>query len=174
MRERLDAALKLITTASLGAVIGAALLWWVQFGPVYISGTAKVIDGDSIKIEGTNIRLAGIDAPELPVWDDKKCRKLLSRHGCFDRAAIALHWLVGGQRVRCWIVGSNGLSAQGDWGRPLGVCVHGEIELNEWMLRNCHADLPEKPEHRVWRYRAVAAGRDCSRGGSPVARLRAD
>jgi endonuclease YncB( thermonuclease family) len=174
VRGNLDAALKFVTTASLGAIAGAAWLWSVQFGPVHISGSAKVIDGDSIKIDGTNIRLAGIDAPELPVWDDKQCRKLLSRHGCFDRSAIALHWLVGGEEVRCWIVGSDALSARGDWDRPLGVCFHGETELNAWMLRNCHAGLPEKREHRVGRYRAVAAERDCSRGGSPLARLDAN
>ena len=31
----------------------------------FISGTAKVIDGDSIKIRNHRIRLLGIDAPEL-------------------------------------------------------------------------------------------------------------
>ena len=29
-----------------------------------ISGKAKIIDGDTIKINGNNIRLLGIDAPE--------------------------------------------------------------------------------------------------------------
>ena len=29
-----------------------------------ISGKAKIIDGDTIKINGNNIRLFGIDAPE--------------------------------------------------------------------------------------------------------------
>jgi len=172
--DRLDAALRHASLLALGAIVGAGLLWWLQYGPVYVSGTARVIDGDSIRVAGRNIRLVGIEAPELPVRDDRKCRKLLSRHECFNRAAIALHWLVGGERVRCWIVGADALTAEGIWRRPLGVCFHGDTELNAWMLSNCHADLPDDPAHRVWRYRAVAAERDCSRAGSPVARLRTD
>ena len=31
---------------------------------IYIEGKIKVIDGDTIKMDGTSIRLFGIDAPE--------------------------------------------------------------------------------------------------------------
>jgi len=171
--DKVDAALKFITTAALGAIAGAGLLWQQQFGPLYVSGTATVIDGDNIKVTGRNIRLAGIDAPELPERGGKDCRKLLSRTECIERSAYALHWRVGGERVRCWITGASALSAEGELNRPLGVCFHGETELNAWMLRACHADLPEDPAHHVWRYASVIAQRACPEPDAPNASSKA-
>lgn len=48
-------------------ILGFGFAVWVQSGraPVGISGSASVIDGDTIVIGRTHIRLAGIDAPEL-------------------------------------------------------------------------------------------------------------
>jgi endonuclease YncB( thermonuclease family) len=169
VRERFDAALKFVTTVALGAIIGAALMWWKQFGPVHVSGVATVIDGDSIKIGDTNIRLAGIDAPEMPVRDGVKCNKLLSRPECIERSSIALNWRAGGEHVRCWITGSDALKAEGMWGRPLGVCFHGDTELNAWMLGECLADLPDNPAYQVPRYYPVAAERTCLETDAPVA-----
>lgn len=166
----LDAALKHTVIFMLGAMAGAAAVWAHGYGPVHLSGAAEVIDGDNIRVGGYNVRLAGIDAPELPVRNGKECRKLLSRHECVNRSGIALLWRIGGERVRCWIIG-DGLSSHGDWDRPLGVCFHGETDLNAWMLRQCHADLPEQPEHRIWRYADIVAERDCQRREPPVARL---
>lgn len=171
MDAKVDTILKHVTWLALGALLGAAAMWSHQFGPLYVSGPAKVIDGDNIKVDGHNVRLLGIDAPELPERAGKECRKLLSRPECFDRSGIALHWKIGGEPVHCWIVGSSLMSANGDWGRPLGVCFHGGTELNAWMLRECHADEPENPAHRVWRYRDVMAERDCEPRQQPVARL---
>jgi len=171
VRERIDAVLKFITTAALGALIGATLLWWQHFGPLYVSGKAKVIDGDSIKLAGHNIRLAGIEAPEMPVRKGKKCNKLLSRTECIERSAVALHWRVGGEKVRCWIIGSDALSAEGIWGRPLGVCFHDGTELNAWMLRECHARLPDDPAYHVPRYYPVASEQTCLKEDMPVAEV---
>jgi endonuclease YncB( thermonuclease family) len=169
--QTLDPALKLLTTLALGGVLGAAFLWWGQFEPVYVSGAATVIDGDNIKIGEQNIRLAGIQAPEMPVRKGKKCNKLLSRPECIERSSYALHWRVGGEHVRCWIVGQSIVSARDKWNRPLGVCFHGETELNAWMLRACHADLPEDPAHHVWRYYPITAARNCGTEQAPVASL---
>lgn len=170
---KVDAALKFVVTLALGGVLGAASLWSYQFGPLYMSGTATVVDGDSIKISGENIRLAGIDAPEMPKREGKQCNKLLSRPECIQSSAIALHWRVGGETVRCWIVGDSFLSARGKWDRPLGVCFHGETELNAWMLRECHARLPADPAHRLPRYATVFTERDCRPADAPVVGLRA-
>lgn len=52
-----------------------------------VVGRCWVIDGDTIDIEGTRIRLAGIDAPEI---EDPYCIK----------AKIALVQLCKGQRIR--------------------------------------------------------------------------
>ncbi len=171
MGDKVDAALKWATLVALGAILGAALMWRQHYGSLHVSGPATVIDGDNIRIAGVNIRLAGIDAPEMPVRAGKECRKLLSRQECIERSAYALHWRVGGEHVRCWIVGDNALSARGSWDRPLGVCFLGQTELNAWMLRACHADLPEDPAHHVWRYYRIAAERNCETERAPVASL---
>jgi len=42
MPSKLDAALKLLTALALGGVLGAALIWRLQYGPVYVSGPATV------------------------------------------------------------------------------------------------------------------------------------
>ncbi len=171
MPSKLDAALKLLTALALGGVLGAALIWRLHYGPAYVSGPAKVIDGDNIEVAGRNIRLAGIDAPEMPERGGKECRKLLSRKECIERSAYALHWRVGGEHVRCWITGSSALSSEGELNRPLGVCFHGETELNAWMLRACHAGLPEDPAHHVWRYYPITSARNCETEQAPVASL---
>ncbi len=155
----------------LGMMAGAALIWRLQFGPIYVSGPARVIDGDSIAVAGRNIRLVGIDAPEMPTREGKKCRKLLSRPECIQGSAVALYWRVGGEHVRCWITGSDALTAVGELGRPLGVCFHGETELNAWLLRSCHADLPDDMAHHVFRYRGIVAERRCPQSDAPVAGL---
>ncbi|RIA55604.1 thermonuclease family protein [Dichotomicrobium thermohalophilum] len=169
----LDAVVKLLTTLALGAILGAAAVWRLHYGPLYVSGPAKVIDGDNIEIAGMNIRLAGIDAPELPERNGKECRKLLSRTECIERSAYALHWRVGGEHVRCWITGSSALSAEGEFDRPLGVCFHGETELNAWMLQECHAGLPDDKAHHICRYYPVVDERTCKQQDAPVARLEA-
>ena len=48
-------------------VAGLALAMPAEAGPremVVLTGEARVIDGDTIEVEGTRIRLQGIDAPE--------------------------------------------------------------------------------------------------------------
>jgi len=155
----------------LGMMAGAAVIWTQAYGPLYLSGMAEVVDGDSVRVAGVNIRLAGIETPELPSRNEKDCRKLLSRPGCLNRSAMALHWLVDGKPVRCWITGRNALSAYGEWGRPLGVCFFDEIELNAWLLSHCYAEAPGNVAHRVLRFRSLIANRDCPREEAPVARL---
>jgi len=51
------------------------------------------------------------------------------------------------------------------------VCFEGETELNAWMLRECHANLPEDRAHHVWRYYPIVTERDCAAADAPVARL---
>lgn len=171
MPSKLDAALKLLTALALGGVLGAALIWRLHYGPVYVSGPATVIDGDNIKVAGRNIRLVGIDAPEMPEHRGKDCRKLLSRKECIERSAYTLHWQVSGEHVRCWITGRSALSSQGELNRPLGICFHGETELNAWMLRECYAGLPTDRAHHVWRYYPIVADRNCETEQPPVASL---
>jgi endonuclease YncB( thermonuclease family) len=87
-----------------------------------ITGTASVIDGDTIEIHGTRIRLFGIDAPE----SDQSCTIQGKAWPIGHRAAFALSDKVGRQTVEC---------------RPrdkerfgLTVCFVGGADINAWMV----------------------------------------
>lgn len=76
----------------------SVLILWGRGEPDEVRGSAHVIDGDSLKIRGTAIRLKGIDAPEL----DQACE---DRHGrsypCGEVSRRGLARLVARQEVAC-------------------------------------------------------------------------
>lgn len=91
-----------------------------------IAGVATVIDGDTIEIHGTRIRLNGIDAPESGQSCDDARGKAWR---CGQRAALALAERIGRRPVSC---------AQTDtdrYGRVLADCALGRDSLNAWMVR---------------------------------------
>ncbi|RAI32542.1 thermonuclease family protein [Rhodoplanes serenus] len=62
-----------------------------------ISGRSRVIDGDTIDVDGRRIRLWGIDAPE----GAQQCARDGRAYPCGDEAAEALAALIGGAEPRC-------------------------------------------------------------------------
>lgn len=103
-----------------------------------IGGSAKVVDGDTIVVNATRIRLEGIDAPEA----GQTCGRQLScrRHAsgmcdwpCGTEATAALSGLIEGKAVRCEARGAD------RYGRTLAVCFLGEQDVNAWMVRQGHA-----------------------------------
>ena len=92
-----------------------------------IIGVASVIDGDTIEIHGTRIRLFGIDAPE----SSQLCvRQTGERWRCGQQASFALADRIGGATVRC---------DQRDvdrYGRVVAVCFKGTEDLDRWMVAN--------------------------------------
>ena len=95
-----------------------------------ITGRADVIDGDTLAIDGVRIRLEGIDAPEAGQTCGQSQAGTL---GCGAKAAGALARLADGKPIRCE---QRGLDK---YGRTLGVCFAGELELNAWMVRQGYA-----------------------------------
>lgn len=92
-----------------------------------LAGKARVIDGDTLEIGGSRIRLEGIDAPEI----NQVCRT--SKGGNWHAgklAANALNQWVKGRTVQCHAVGRDG------YGRLLGNCRVGGTNLNAAMIRN--------------------------------------
>jgi endonuclease YncB( thermonuclease family) len=91
-----------------------------------INGQATVIDGDTIEIAGTRIRLHGIDAPE----NGQRCQDARGQdYRCGQRAAFALADWIGRATVSC---------EQRDtdrYGRVVAVCRAREADMNRWMVR---------------------------------------
>src|SRR5690606_25546668 len=96
-------------------------------GLAAVTGVARVVDGDTLEVGGAKVRLEGIDAPEA----GQTCgRKWLGSWECGAAATRYLADLVEGQEIRCL---SRGLDR---YGRTLGVCYAGGIEINAQMVRH--------------------------------------
>lgn len=90
-----------------------------------IVGRASVIDGDTVDIRGTRIRLSGIDAPE----SRQNCRdRLGSQYACGRRAAFALSDKIGTQNLSCHVQDHD------KYGRSVATCALGSVDLNGWMV----------------------------------------
>ena len=85
-----------------------------------ITGNARVIDADTIVIDGERIRLWGLDALELR----QTCQGPAMPLPCGSIARDHLIELIHSRPVRCEIRG------RGYYGRHLGVCYEGAADLN--------------------------------------------
>ena len=74
------------------------LITGVLWCSVCLASEVKVVDGDSLEIDGARIRLDGIDAPEFfQVCEDKNAKK----YDCGQDSAAYLRNLIGTQTPRC-------------------------------------------------------------------------
>lgn len=89
-----------------------------------ISGRASVIDGDSLRIGGAEIRMKDIDAPE----GRQTCRREGRDWECGEEARRTLTRLIGGNTVTCRSVERDKHS------RFLGYCDAAGTELNRAMV----------------------------------------
>lgn len=89
-----------------------------------IEGYANVIDGDSLRIGGREVRLQGIDAPE----GRQTCSRSGQKWACGKEARRVLQRLIGGQRVIC-----EGLDVD-QHERLLALCRAGDTDLNREMV----------------------------------------
>jgi endonuclease YncB( thermonuclease family) len=91
------------------------------------SRSATVIDGDSLRIGSTDIRLDGIDAPEL----GQTCRYSDGRVWACGRAAkVRLAEFVSGPEVICTEQGRD------RYGRTLAICSAGAVrDMGEALVR---------------------------------------
>ena len=91
-----------------------------------ITGTASVIDGDTIEIHGQRIRFHGIDAPE----SRQTCVASSEVWRCGQKAALALSDFIGPSPVTCEKQGTD------RYGRTIATCyVRGE-DIEAWMVLN--------------------------------------
>ena len=95
-----------------------------------IAGKAFVIDGDTIRVSGSTIRLAALDAPEV----DQVAKH---QHGYWfkqgQRVKSALIQEIGGKVVRVSVEGYD------RYERVLGTVTCNGKDVGEWLVRNGHA-----------------------------------
>ena len=87
-----------------------------------IEGRGRVIDGDTLDVDGVRVRLWGIDAPEKR----QVCRAEGRPWNCGGLAVAALR--SRSADVRCESKGKD------RYGRVLGVCFESEQDVNGWLV----------------------------------------
>lgn len=91
-----------------------------------LTGQASIIDGDTLEIHGTRIRLWGIDAPE----SSQLCRGDDSLpYRCGASAANELDGFIAGRAVSCALVSRD------FYGRTVATCSVSGSDLAEWLVR---------------------------------------
>lgn len=103
-----------------------------------ITGTAHVIDGDTMKVHGVTLRLQGIDAPERR----QLCLKGARHIPCGREASRYLADRIGGQPVSCEPIGID------PYRRTLAICFKGGEDLNAVMVRDGQAVAYRYFSHR--------------------------
>ncbi|SFK64415.1 thermonuclease family protein [Shimia haliotis] len=91
-----------------------------------LTGTASVIDADTLEIRGERLRLHGIDAPESgQICHDQNG----DAWRCGKEAAFALADKIGRRPVTCTP------TDQDRYGRWIAVCSQNGNDLNAWLVR---------------------------------------
>lgn len=159
------------------------LFLFALLGTTVVAATQRVIDGDTLELNGIVYRLHGVDAPEA----GQKCSKPNGKPWNCGKAAIsALEELVLGKAVECDDRGQDG------YGRTIAVCKVGTEDINAtmvaagnaWAFRKYssdYVDLEERAyEKRIgvwqadtqtpWDYRAEkwAVGQQEAPDGCPI------
>lgn len=104
---------------------------------VIVFGIALVIDGNTLSVDDSRMRLEGIDVPDLA----QQCERDSVAYACGADAAAHLATLLGSRRVICTIRGHED-------GMPLARCEVGGRDLADAMLDD------------GWAFAAPGAGRN--------------
>ncbi len=91
-----------------------------------VTGTASVIDGDTIEVHGQRIRLHGIDAPE----SRQLCRLDGKPWQCWKDAANALAEKIARRPVTCEDLGRD------RYKRMIARCTVAGEDLEKWLAAN--------------------------------------
>lgn len=90
-----------------------------------MTGPVSVIDGDTLDMTGTRIRLVGIDAPEAR----QSCSRGGEAWACGDDAADNLRAIIADKSVTCAMQGTD------TSGRIMAVCHTSTLDIGREMVR---------------------------------------
>jgi endonuclease YncB( thermonuclease family) len=123
----IDGRAVVIAVLLLGSLGYYAYRYWTATPLAPLNGAAVVIDGDSLEIGKTRIRLEGIDAPEL----EQTCADPKGQTwACGRSASRAVRAHLQGHDVRCEPKGLD------QFKRVLAVCFLSDgSDLNAWIVR---------------------------------------
>ncbi len=111
---------------SLAIALAAALgAWWaVQPAGRAVTGVAQVTDGDSLRVNGVEIRLKGIDAPELR----QTCEREGRPYRCGQEARSVLLRRLSESEITCRIEGRD------RYRRALATCSLDGDDIGAWLV----------------------------------------
>ncbi len=111
---------------SLAIALAAALgAWWaVQPAGRAVTGVAQVTDGDSLRVNGVEIRLKGIDAPELR----QTCEREGRPYRCGQEARSVLLRRLSESEITCRIEGRD------RYRRALAKCALDADDIGAWLV----------------------------------------
>ena len=115
-----------------------------------ITGTARVIDGNTLDIAGERIRLHGIDAPE----SRQTCVANGERWPCGQRATDALRNKIGDRQITCEELDRD------RYERIVAKCVVDGDDLGEWMVLRGWAVAYIYYSYEYTRAEAIAKSRE--------------
>ncbi len=110
----------------LAGLIAGVVFLGRYYGLVQNDGPIVVVDGDSLRLNGNDIRLYGIDAPEL----DQTCQLADGKsYRCGRDARTYLRKLIARREVKCRLIDID------RYERDISVCKAGDTELNISMVK---------------------------------------
>ncbi len=100
-----------------------------------IDEAPKVVDGDTLELQGQRVRIWGVDAPE----SDQTCTSQFGRpYDCGARATEHLTAFIGNRAVECWV------EAKDIYGRNVSICSVNGRDIGDEMVRSGWAlDWPQ-------------------------------
>ncbi|RXH36705.1 hypothetical protein XH99_06990 [Bradyrhizobium nanningense] len=113
-----------------------------------LSGVPRILDGNTIEIEQTTVRLWGIEAPET----DQIC--LDARGRKWACGVAARDQLIKHSNGQTWACQTQRLD---EYGRALGSCLIDGEDVNVWMVRSGWALSAGVTQHRYVVHELVAS-----------------
>ena len=103
-----------------------------------ISGIAKIIDADTIKINNNKIRLFGIDAPERDQLCKKKYLSIIifrfyKNYKCGEESTLFLKKYLNDKLIKCNIQGKD------QYKRYIAICYKNNKDISSWLVKKGYA-----------------------------------